>query len=124
MPLCGIEKKNDISLLRFASPWGMVSSMTNLNEIQRFYAKRFTIETLFSDVKGRGFNLDKTGLYEPERVSRLIMVAAMAYAFTIFLGIEAVINRKKNQLTRLADCWHDAYLSLLWDKTSAFGGAT
>jgi hypothetical protein len=41
-----------------------------LQEAFNWYRKRFRIETLFSDLKGRGFNLQKSGLRAPERVSQ------------------------------------------------------
>jgi hypothetical protein len=44
------------------------------------------IETLFSDLKGRGFNLQKSGLRAPEQVSRLIIAAALAYIGMVYLG--------------------------------------
>ncbi|NJN98921.1 MAG: IS4 family transposase, partial [Anaerolineales bacterium] len=40
---------------------------------------RFTTETLFSDLKGRGFHLDDTRLWQPERLHRLLLAAAIAY---------------------------------------------
>ncbi|SJM91090.1 hypothetical protein CRENPOLYSF1_1710006 [Crenothrix polyspora] len=46
----------------------------------------FRIETLFSDIKGRGFNVHKSGLKCPERVSRLLIAVALAYIWMIYLG--------------------------------------
>lgn len=89
-----------------------VTNMETLEEAREWYRLRFTIETLFSDVKGRGFNLDKTRLRHPERVSRLILTVAIAYVFTIGFGIKAVINRTVEKLIRLGDSWYDTYYSL------------
>jgi hypothetical protein len=36
-----------------------------------YYALRFTIETFFSDQKSRGFNIDKSYLSCPQRLTRL-----------------------------------------------------
>jgi hypothetical protein len=44
------------------------------------YRKRFNIETLFSDLKSRGFNAHKSGLRDPERVSRLLIAVAPTVA--------------------------------------------
>jgi hypothetical protein len=53
-----------------------------LQEAFNWYRKRFRIETLFSDLKGRGFNLQKSGLRAPERVSRLIIAAILNLGFS------------------------------------------
>jgi hypothetical protein len=55
-----------------------------------FYTKRFTIETFFSDQKSRGFNIDHSHLSSPERLTRLMYAACLAYLWIIFfwyLGI-------------------------------------
>ena len=67
--------------------------MTNFptaEETYFWYRKRFKIETLFSDWKGRGFNLQKSGLSHPARVSRLLIAVALAYVWMIYLGKLAV----------------------------------
>ena len=45
----------------------VVSPQFNANAIQD-YALRWEIETLFSCLKGRGFNLENTRLTDPRRV--------------------------------------------------------
>ena len=90
----------------------LVTNMSSCSETQKWYSLRFTIETLFSDIKGRGFNLNKTRLRHTDRVERLIMVCAMAYVFSISLGVEAVLCGLTDQLVRKADSWYDCYYSL------------
>lgn len=90
----------------------LVTNMSDCDETQKWYALRFTIETLFSDIKGRGFNLNKTRLRHPERVERLILVCAISYIFSISLGVEAIINGMVEDLVRPADSWYDCYYSL------------
>lgn len=89
--------------------WFFVCNAENLAEAKRWYTKRFTIETLFSDLKGRGFNLDNTRLWIPERVSRLVFVAALAYYFIIVLGVNAFINRDYERLVRTDACYHSLF---------------
>jgi hypothetical protein len=50
---------------------------------------RFGIETFFSDQKSRGFNLDRSHISDPERLSRLLIATCLAYIWIIFLGIMA-----------------------------------
>jgi hypothetical protein len=71
-------------------PIYLVSNLTYVNDVCRWYAKRFHIETFFSDQKSRGFHLHKSHLSDPARLSRLMIAAALAYLWMIFLGTLAV----------------------------------
>jgi hypothetical protein len=54
------------------------------------------IETLFGALKSRGFNLEETRLQEPERLSRLLALLALAFTWTFVVGEwQAVINALK-----------------------------
>jgi hypothetical protein len=50
------------------------------------YSWRFWIEPLFADFKGRGFRLAQTRLRDPDRLSRLLLVAAIAFLWTVAVG--------------------------------------
>ncbi len=71
-------------------PIYLVSNLTYVDEVCRWYAKRFRIETFFSDQKSRGFHLHKSHLSDPTRLARLMIAAALAYIWIIFLGALAV----------------------------------
>ncbi len=58
----------------------VVSPQFNANAIQD-YALRWEIETLFSCLKGRGFNLENTRLTDPRRVKKLIAVLAISFCW-------------------------------------------
>jgi len=60
--------------------------MTSAEEACRLYAKRFRIETFFSDQKSRGFHLHKSHVSEPQRLSRLLISACLAYIWIVSLG--------------------------------------
>jgi len=64
----------------------LVSNMASAEEACRFYSKRFRIETFFSDQKSRGFHLHKSHLSDPQRLSRLLMAACLAYIWIVYLG--------------------------------------
>jgi len=64
----------------------LVSNMASAEEACRFYSKRFRIETFFSDQKSRGFHLHKSHLSDPQRLSRLLIAACLAYIWIIYLG--------------------------------------
>ncbi len=89
--------------------WFFVTNCASQAEAQKWYRKRFTTETLFADFKGRGFHLAETGLWHPARVNRLVMVAAMAYVFTILLGVEAIISGAFRQLVRTDAFYHSLF---------------
>lgn len=50
------------------------------------YARRWEIETLFAALKKRGFRFEDTHLTEPERISRLIALLAIAFAWAYHTG--------------------------------------
>jgi hypothetical protein len=70
-------------------PIYLVSNMTLAEEACYWYGKRFRIETFFSDQKSRGFHLQKSHIADPERMSRLLIAACLAYIWVIYLGIIA-----------------------------------
>jgi len=80
--------------------WFFVTDFESLREGKRWYKKRFTIETLFSDVKGRGFDLDKSRLREPERADRLLLAVSIAYIFIVFWGVEAILTGDFKKMVR------------------------
>jgi len=50
------------------------------------YARRWEIESLFAALKKRGFRFEETHLTEPERISRLIALLAIAFAWAYHTG--------------------------------------
>lgn len=58
----------------------------------KFYRKRWVIEACFQNLKTRGFNLEDTHMKISERISKLIAMVSIAYAFCVSLGIYK--NRK------------------------------
>ena len=80
--------------------WFFVTNMPTLKEARHWYRQRFKIETLFSDIKGRGFKMDKCRLKDPARVSRLLMAVAIAYIFVVFWGVDAIISGNFKKMLR------------------------
>jgi len=50
------------------------------------YKKRWGIETLFGALKSRGFNLIDTRLQDPERLSKLLALLALAFTWAFVVG--------------------------------------
>jgi hypothetical protein len=82
------------------SHWFFVTNLDTLAEAKRWYRYRFQIETLFSDLKSRGFNLQEGRLKDPQRVNRLMLALAIAYLFIVFWGVEAITSGAFRQMIR------------------------
>src|SRR5215468_10212398 len=68
------------------APLYLVTNMDAAEAACRFYSKRFRRETFFSDQKSRGFHLHKSHLSDPQRLSRLLIAACLAYIWIVYLG--------------------------------------
>ena len=89
--------------------WFFVTNVHSAAEAKAWYKLRFTTETLFADFKDRGFHLDDTRLWHPERVNRLVLAGAMAYFFTVVLGVASIISRDFIQLVRTDAFYHSLF---------------
>ncbi len=70
----------------YQDPLYLVSNMDAAEEACRYYQKRFRIETFFSDQKSRGFHIHKSHISDPQRLSRLLIAACLAYIWIVYLG--------------------------------------
>jgi hypothetical protein len=89
---------------KYVDPIFWATNFETGEEAHLWYRKRFRIETLFSDMKSRGFNLHKSRLREPKRVSRLIIAAAIAYIWVVFLGEYALQQGWEKLIHRTDRC--------------------
>ena len=85
-----------------AEPLYWVSNMASAEEAISYYQKRFRVETFFSDQKSRGFHIHKSHLSDPQRLSRLLIGACLAYIWMVYLGAQCkkegwqgIIHRRK-----------------------------
>ena len=70
----------------YKEPLHLITNMASAEEACSCYAKRFRIETFFSDQKSRGFHLHKSHIADQNRLSRLLIAACLAYIWIIYLG--------------------------------------
>ena len=70
----------------YKQPIYLVSNLDLVGEACYWYARRFRIETFFSDQKSRGFHLHKSHIADPSRLTRLMIAACLAYIWIIYLG--------------------------------------
>ncbi len=65
-----------------------------------YYRKRWSIETLFGDIKSRGFNIHKSKLTDPKRVAKLLIIICLAYILIFKLGEHEQNSHLKSKVTR------------------------
>jgi Transposase DDE domain len=68
----------------YQEPLYVVSTMETAEEACRYYQKRFRIETFFSDQKSRGFHSHTSHIADPQRLSRFLIAACLAYIWSIY----------------------------------------
>lgn len=71
----------------YDAPLYLVTNMADLEAALAAYRKRAHIETLFSDQKSRGFQLHRSHLSDPERLTRLLIASCLAYLWLVYLGV-------------------------------------
>jgi hypothetical protein len=68
------------------APRYVVTNIASADEACRLDAKRFRMDTFFSDQKSRGFHLHKSHISASTRLSRLLMAACLASIWIVYLG--------------------------------------
>jgi hypothetical protein len=68
----------------YHEPLYLVRKMATAEDACRLYAKRFWIETVFSDQKSRGFHIHQSHISDVQRLSRLLIAACLAYIWIVY----------------------------------------
>lgn len=71
---------------REKEPLYVITSTNNKEAALLIYSWRFWIEPFFADLKGRGFNLAKSRIRDPKRLSRLLLAACIAFLWSLAVG--------------------------------------
>jgi hypothetical protein len=87
-----------------AEPLYLVSNLSLAEEAIKYYQKRFRIETFFSDQKSRGFNIQKSHLEDPQRLSRLLIATCLAYIWLVYLGTLCKREGSQSTIHRKSRC--------------------
>jgi hypothetical protein len=85
---------------RYEDPIFLVTNIHNAYQACRYYRRRFRIETFFSDQKSRGFNIHKSHLSDPARLSRMLMAACLAYIWMICQGLQVIASNSTALIDR------------------------
>jgi len=79
--------------MKHKDPIILISNLDYVPDIKRLYKKRFKIEPFFRDQKSKGFNIQKSGLGIPERVSKLLIACCLAYVLCLLGGLKALNSK-------------------------------
>jgi hypothetical protein len=74
-------------------PWILAMNALPSRTTVLDYGLRWSIESMFSDFKTRGFGLEDTHLQRADRVGRLILVLAVAMIWSVSVGIQQILKK-------------------------------
>ncbi len=89
-------------------PIYLVTNLEYAPEIKAFYKKRFKIEPFFRDQKSKGFHIQRSGLGDPKRLSKLLIATCLAYVISVMAGAKALKSKFYDRVSRT----DGAFLSL------------
>ena len=69
----------------------LISNYSLETKAIKYYKKRQIIETFFSDLKTKGFHLQKSHISNLDSLSNLIMAACIGYIWIVLLGNYAAV---------------------------------
>lgn len=77
----------NIAMKILADDYLIVIGTHHPKKLFKDYRYRWSIETFFQSIKGRGFNVENTHLQRLERLKKLFAIIAVAFVFCLHLGI-------------------------------------
>lgn len=78
LALCHAEEEDD--------PWLICTDQEASYATIRTYSRRMWIEQLFADLEDGGFHLNRSRIYPPDRLSRLVMALSWTYVWLLHVG--------------------------------------
>ena len=81
-------------------PWLLATNLPTVQDTLRAYRRRPWIENLFGDLKGKGFDLESTRLQHFMRLSRLTLLVAVLYLWSLMTGAAAIKNGQRTMVDR------------------------
>jgi Transposase DDE domain len=83
----------------YKDPLYLLTNFDGAFDAYLYYKKRFAIETLFGDIKSRGFNVHKSKLGDPNSIKRLLICVCLAFIFTWFTALAQNAQKIKPLVT-------------------------
>lgn len=92
LALCHAEDEED--------PWLICADGEASYATIRTYSRRMWIEQLFADLEDGGFHLNRSRIYPPERLSRLVMALSWTYVWLLHVGAWMVKRGFRSKVDR------------------------
>jgi hypothetical protein len=103
--------KTNIGILqedKHPEPWIIAMDANPTPSTILDYGLRWGIESMFSDLKTRGFSVTKTQLTTPDRIERLLMILGFAMLFAVLVGTRPPLkNPSKKQKRSLTSAFKE-----------------
>lgn len=107
---------------REAEPWLLATNLSRPPLVLRLYHRRAWIENMFGDLKGNGFDFERSALRHFLRLSRLTLAVCLLYvwflAFGTYLvqvGLHTQVDRSdRRDLSLFRIAWDFLHRALLW----------
>ena len=87
-------------------PWYILTNLSSLEETLTAYKARSGIEAMFKDCKSGGYNLEGL-LASVERLTRLVLLIAIAYTITSLQGLKIKEMGQQKYINRLQEVGRD-----------------
>jgi hypothetical protein len=81
-------------------PWLLATNLSGPGDTLHAYRRRMWVEEMFGDMKGHGFDLEKTHLRHFQRLSRLTLAVALLYVWLIAVGTDAIKRGQRRLVDR------------------------
>ncbi len=84
----------------YDAPLYLVTTMDAAEAAMTLYRQRAHIKTFFSDQKSRGFQIQRSHVSNPQRLSRFLVVACLTYLWVVYLGVCVLRDDHLQQIQR------------------------
>ena len=81
-------------------PWLLATNLPSSRAVKRYYRYRMWIEEMFADLKGAGFDLERSRLRYFLRLSRLTLIVALLYLWVVAFGSTTIKNGYRKEVDR------------------------
>ena len=99
---------------RYPDPWLLATNLTRPGLALRLYRRRAWIENMFGDLKGNGFDFERSSLRHFLRLSRLTLAVCLLYVWFLAFATQLVRARLHSQVDR-ADRRDLSLFRIAWD---------
>ena len=73
-------------LPKHQEPLYLITNIDWAKPVMNYYKRRFSIETIFGDIKSRGFNIHKVKIENSERMSKLLLLVCIGFLLVFAFG--------------------------------------